>query len=602
MKRICLIAAAAIAGTAHATEPLEPIVIAASRTPITADEALASVTVIDRAEIDSSPATDLPDLLTGRAGVDISRNGGRGQNTSVHLRGTNRDHVLVLVDGVRVGSATAGGAALQSLPLEQIERIEVVRGPRSTLYGADAIGGVIQVFTRADATHLEVGAGSQRTASISGGYGFRGERYRAGVTVSGFRTDGFDVTDEDNFAADPDRDGYRQRSVGFRGEYDVSDAFSVDGGLLRSEDTVEFDGTPDETDGVQQVARVGADWRLAPHWRVRLSGARSVDDQDSRDASGGRYATKRSEAGLQSDVDLGRNDTLTLGLDYRRDRIEVDDADFAGTPIRYDETRRDNQAAFAQYQWYGERWDVQLGLRHDDNEAYGEVTTGNAALGYRVDAHTRVFASHGSAFKAPTFNDLYYPDVGFFRGNPDLRPERSRTSEIGVSGGDAWRWGVNAYYTVVDDLIVFDGETSRSENVDRARIRGLETTLGTTVANTDVDVGLTWLDAEDADTGNELPRRASRSLRLALARDFGPVRGGLVARHLNSRFDDRANTTELGSHTLLDLSAAWRLNRDWTLRAELTNALDESYQTAATYDAPGRAVFASIAWRPGSAR
>jgi vitamin B12 transporter len=199
---------------------------------------------------------------------------------------------------------------------------------------------------------------------------------------------------------------------------------------------------------------------------------------------------------------------------------------------------------------------------------------------------------------APTFNDLYYPDVGFFRGNPDLRPERSRTSELGIEGGVLWRWSVNAFRTEVDDLIVYDATSRRSENVDTARIDGAEASLATTLAGIDAELSATVIDAQDAATGNELPRRPSTSARLALARDLGPVRLGTAISYHGDAYDDRGNTTELDAYTVVDFSAAWRIAADWTLRGELTNAFDEEYQTADTYNTAGRAVFVSLHWQP----
>lgn len=601
MKRISsLLLAAAVCGGAHAQTLQQPIVITASRTPITADDALASVSVLTREQIEQTPAKDLPGLLATLPGVHLSRNGGRGQQSSLYLRGTNKNHVLVLVNGMRIGSATVGTAALGNLPLEQIERIEVVRGPRSTLYGSDAIGGVIQIFTRDDVTFASVGGGTQGTASVSAGIGGSTGRVSGGISISGFRTDGFDATDERNFAHDPDRDGYRQRSLNLRGSFDATDDLSFDASLLHTEDEVEFDGTPDETEGTTRIATVGADWLVLPSWRLRLTGAETLTDQDSRPTGGDRFATRRSEISWQNDFFLSDHETFTLGLDWRNERIETDVTDFLGNPLQYEETSRENRAVFAQYQWYGDTWDLQAALRHDDNEAFGEVTTGNLAAGYRFDNGVRVFAAHGSAFKAPTFNDLYYPDVGFFRGNPELRPERSRTSEVGLQGGDFWRWEVNAFHTEIDDLIIYDATTRRSENVDEARIRGAEASLSTTLAGFNAGLSLTLLDAEDTATGNDLPRRPDTSARLSLARALGPVRlGGAVSYH-GDAYDDRQNATELDAYTVVDLSAAWQVAPDWTLRGEVTNLFDEDYQSADTYNAPGRAVFVSVNWQPAA--
>ncbi|MDZ7811282.1 MAG: TonB-dependent receptor [Arhodomonas sp.] len=264
----------------------------------------------------------------------------------------------------------------------------------------------------------------------------------------------------------------------------------------------------------------------------------------------------------QNDLFLGADH-----LDQASVWIRYDD-EVSGT-IDYAEDSRDNLAVFAQHQWSPGAFDLQAAVRHDDNEAYGGETTGSLATGYDFAPALHGYASWGTAFKAPTFNDLYYPDTGFFKGNPELDPERSRSLEAGLRGGRDWRWRFAAFHTEVDDLIAYDAGAAASVNVNEARIRGLEGEISTRLAGIDTRLAATWLDTEDRDTGNELPRRPEFSATLGLSRDFGRATLGTEVHYGGERYDDLANTTELDSYTVVDATAAWRINDEWTLRGRL---------------------------------
>lgn len=583
----------------------DPVIVTATRTAQTADESLASVTVVTRADIERRQAQSVQDLLRGEPGVSIANNGGPGKSTSVFLRGTESDHVLVLIDGVKVGSATLGTAAFQDIPVEQIERIEIVRGPRSSLYGSEAIGGVIQIFTRkgagAPAPFLSLGGGTYHTYNASAGVSGGGERSWFNVSASGIDTDGFNAcTGKPSpggagcFTNEPDRDGYTNVSGSARAGYRFANGTEVDVNALRAEGKNQFDGGfVNESKSVQQVAGSRLRFSPAAPWNVTLAAGRSRDESDNfKDGTfRSRFDTTRDTLSFQNDISIGTAQLLTAGVDYQDDAID--------SSVAYPVTERDNKGVFAQHQARIARQDVQLSLRRDDNKQFGHFTTGGAAWGYGLGNGLRLTASYGTAFKAPTFNELYFP--GF--GNANLRPEESRSTEVGIRGNTgAGGWSLNAYQTDVDELIAFDAATFAPANIDHARIRGLETMFDTRLAEWEIKTRLTLLDPENrsagANQGNVLPRRAERALRLDLDRTLGKYRVGTTLVAEGRRFDDLANTREMGGYATVDLRAEYAFATALRAQARMENVFDKEYETAAFFNQPGRGIYLTLRYQP----
>lgn len=588
------------------TTDLDQVVVTATRTAVSVDASLAAVEIIDHAQIVHSQATSLQDLLRGRAGINLSNQGGAGKLTTLFLRGSESDHVLVLVDGVRIGSSTSGLAALQDLPLALIDRIEIVRGPRSSLYGSEAIGGVIQIFTRRDrgpaTPHFAISAGSHNLRQASAGIGGGSARNWYGIDAAYQRTDGINACNVATptpwagcfiSAPQPDRDGYRNRSLSLRGGIDATDALSFEGHVLRAEGHNAYDGDyVDNSDFVQQVVGGNARWRASDAFKLQLTIGRNVDASDNFLGATpmGRFSTNRDSTTVQGDIALAPGQLLTLGLDWLRDRVDSD------TP--YDRTTRDNRAAFAQYQGHFGAHDLQAALRRDDNGQFGSHTTGSAAWGMNLGDRWRVTGSYGTAFKAPTFNELYYP----YYGNPDLRPESSRTWEAGIAWrADAFHWRLDGYSTDVDDLIAYDASIFLPNNIDHARLRGAELGLGSTIGAWQIDASASWLDPRNRSgvhAGNVLPRRARDSARIDLDRRIGNFHIGMTGVAEGGRYDDLANTRRLGGYASFDLRAEYALMPGWNLQARLANVFDRQYQTAAFYNQPGRELLLTLRYAP----
>ncbi|MGN6153387.1 MAG: TonB-dependent vitamin B12 receptor [Lysobacteraceae bacterium] len=591
-------------------DALDTVVVTATRTAVTVDAALAPVEVIDRDAIQRSQASSLGQLLRGRAGINLSNQGGDGKLTSLFVRGAESDHVLVLVDGVRIGSATSGQAAFQDLPIALIDRVEIVRGPRSSLYGSDAIGGVIQIFTRRDggpATfRFHVGAGSH--GRREGGLGFGGGNDRGwfGFDAGLVTTDGIDacrgLADDVNFIyagcfvnGQTDRDGYENRAVSVRGGVEIGDAVTLQAHALHVSGHNEYDGSfVDNSDIVQQAVGTQLHWKASDAFTLTVSAGSNKDSSDNflGDAPKGFFSSRRDTASVQADFVPAEGQTITVGADWLRDRVDSD------TP--FDDSRRTDRAAFAQYQGRFGRQDVQFALRRDDNDQFGGKTTGNAAWGLGFGDGWRVTAGYGTAFKAPTFNELYYP----FFGNPALRPEASRTAEAGL----AWRGetvGVHLdeFETRVDDLIAYDASLGLPNNIDEARLRGAELRADGTLRGWNVNGAASWLDPENraagANRGKDLPRRARETARLDLDRAFGAVRIGLTGVAECARWDDVANSRRLGGFATLDLRAEYRLADAWTLQAGVANVFDRRYETASYYRQPDRTWTLALRFEPG---
>ncbi|MBI2286268.1 MAG: TonB-dependent vitamin B12 receptor [Nitrosomonadales bacterium] len=591
---------------AYANETLPDIVVTATRTAQSADATLASVSIITRQDIERLQAQSLPDVLRGVAGLTLSNNGGAGKATSVFLRGTNADHVLVLVDGIKVGSATLGTASFQDIPVQQIERIEIVRGPRASLYGSEAIGGVIQIFTRKGGGALtpsfSATAGSYGTVNGALGLSGGGEQGWFNAKLNQQDTSGFNACRGSLvagcFVNEPDKDGYRNLSLGLRGGYRFDNGATADFNALQANSTVQTDGSifaGNEAKSAQQVLGGSAQFAAAEQWHMTLRAGRSQDDSDLffNGLYIDRYNTQRDSLTWQNDFALSADQLVSAGLDYQQDRIESLRA--------YAQTARRNRALFGQYQGSFGAHSLQASLRRDDNQQFGGHNTAGLGYGYALSDTLRLTASYGTAFKAPTFNQLYYP--GF--GSAALRPELSRSIEAGVAGhGTFGKWSLNAYQTDITDLIGFDASFT-PVNINTARLNGLEGQLQTQFADWDINGTLTLQDPRQtsgANQGKLLNRRATEAMRIEAARDLGAYRfaGSLYAE--GRRFDDLANTgaKRLGGYGLLDVRAEYRIAQGWSMQGRIDNLLDKRYETAQFYNQAGRGLYFTLNYQPGN--
>jgi len=582
--------ALAAATNVRADEPRQPeVVVTATRTPVAQSDALASVSVIDREAIETSGGSDLVTLLRGQAGVDIVRSGGLGQQTSVFLRGSNSNHVLVLIDGVRVAASTTGGYAWEHLPLQQIERIEIVRGPRAALFGSDAIGGVIQIFTRRDSgAQAALGGGSHRTWLAEAAYGQRGERSGFGLRAATTDSAGFNAQRPDSFGFDPDRDGYRQHTLGADAEL-RGERVRARAQLLAIRADVEFD--PGVSDLEQRMASLSLDGGGEDPWQLSLASNR--EDLET-EVFASRFQTRRWQLEAQRAQRSGERGEWLYGASLVDD--EGRSINTFSNVAQYDEARR-QRAVFASWRDGRGALDWQLGARHDRYDSFGGETSLQAALGWRVDERLRLRAGSAEGFRAPNVNELYSPGFsGLFRGNPDLRPERSRGLELGAD----WELGrgnlsLSAYRNRVSELISFSGgAVFQAINIRQADLRGVELEAGTAWGDWQFSANLGWQRARDVEAGTALLRRAARKGTLAAERGLGTARVGLELHAVSSRPDFGV---ELPGYALLGGWLRWPLSPALDLDLRIDNAFDRDYSLLSGYTTPGASASLQLRWK-----
>ncbi|NKB35541.1 MAG: TonB-dependent receptor [Gammaproteobacteria bacterium] len=580
-------------------ESTEEIVVTGTRTPVAVEKLAASTTIITRDDIENRQVNSLPDLLHGVAGIDITNSGGYGKSTDIRMRGTESDHVLVLLDGVRIGSATTGTTAFQHIPVTQIQRIEIVRGPRSSVWGSEAFGGVIHIFTRrgeGDVRYtFDAGGGSYDTFKVTAGASGEHENFHYSGALSYFDSEGIDAREATTgfFGVDqPDKDGYDNVSAHFRGGYSFGQTGELEAFILHAEGQTEFDGgSEDKTDFTQQV--IGGSYRFKPleiwQTQMRLSQSRDAADNLALDGSfSSKFDTKRLQLTWQNDLSVTDSQDVGFGIDYREDKIKSSNS--------FAQSSRDNIGLYAQYSanFYGHQ--LHVSLRWDDDEIFGSKTTGGVGWSYIWQDWLKAYASYGSAYKTPTFNELFFP--GF--GNPDLGPETAESYEFGLEGThNWWSWSVRAYRTDIENLIVTVVNPAAlfgfsPDNVGKAKVSGVEGELSLNWRGWLGSLSMEYLDPEDESNGNRLPRRVKQRLALDISKAIGKfsLGGRLMAE--GNRFDNNANTVKVGGYANIELRAEYQLNKNISFRAKVANLLDKDYQTINTFNSMDRNFFLSV--------
>jgi len=589
----------------------ETVIVTATRTPERADRVIADNTVIDRDEIARAGAGSVADVLARQRGIEIVRNGGPGASTSVYLRGANSNQVVVLIDGVRIGSSTTGAASWNAIPLSAIDHIEIVYGPLSTLYGADAIGGVVQIFTRKSDGAPQLGAGigggtyasRQLDAAIHGSSG--GISYAFGAAHEA--SDGFSSTRQGSSSYNPDDDGYSRNSANGRIALQLAEGIDAGVQFLKSRLRAQYDSgaASFDTRNIQDLDSYAMflNGRLLPNWRSSLQWARSNDKLGSFTSSAAagtsQIATRQDETTWQNTIAIGA-DTLQLLAGHRKETVlSTSGADTAATPPSPMNRSRVTNSVAASYDLRRGSHLVDVSARND-HSIYGSKTTGAAGYGYEFSRDLRATASIGTSFRAPTFNELYYPGYGLASN----KPEQGRNAEAGlryqVSGVELQA----SYYRnrLTDMLVNVNPCPSRvgnvsgscAYNVNHALLEGWTLSAGTRINAIDLRASADFQDPRDETTGKQLARRTRRHVTLSASHSAGKLEYGAELQASGQRFDDAANKNRLGGYGLLNLTTSWHLTPDWSLLVRLDNAADKRYELARNYGTAGRSWFAAL--------
>jgi vitamin B12 transporter len=598
------------ASPVFADAALDPIVVTATRQPTRVSELLADVTIIEREEIEQAGNSSLEDLLSRQPGIQMSANGSYGSTSNIFVRGTNGSHVLVLLDGVRQGSATSGNIAWSRLPLNQIDRIEILRGPASSLYGSDAIGGVVQIFTRKGdgPTRFsgEAGFGSNQTWNVNAGVSGSNAGWHYAFQGSDFSTKGINSKPAD---AAKDHDGYRLKTANARLGYQVASGHELGGTLFRSEGKNDYDNGGDDWSQQDLTSlNLYSKNQITENWLSSFSFAKASDELTNVVAT-----TKKTEFNTKQKQLVWQNDLKTqygmflMGVEQLNQEVD--------TTTQYSQTTRTVDSILLGWTGNFQAHSFQLNARYDDNSQFGEKTTGSANYGYRFTPNWRASLGYGTAFKAPTFNDLYYPltsttskktgKTTINQGDPNLLPEFSRNQEAALHFERGSRHlSLTWFLNKVEDLIAWQSNTAGSVttgspvNVSNARIQGTTLAYEEKFGDYQVTGAYNWLDAHDENTGNWLPRRAKNYGTFALGRNLGSWDWRVELQASGHRYDEASNATRMPGYGLLNLYGAYSFAKDWALFARLNNALDKNYVLVSGYDTPGMNAFFGVRYSP----
>ena len=577
--------------------------ITANRRPQNTNETLAPVSVITRKDIEAIQAQNIIDVLRLQSGVDISRTGGGGSQTSVFLRGANSNQSLVLVDGVRVSSVTAGSFDWSVLPVEQIERIEIVRGARTALYGSDAIGGVIQVFTRkSGGPYASVSFGSYGTMRGSVGFTKKLDKSNLSLNVAAENSDGFSSTNANagEFSFNPDDDGYKKRSVGAAFSHNFSDTTKTGINLLASNNKTDYDQGVSKTD--LQTISAFFESNFTEKWSQKFSLSRSENNNKNTSAFGvSKFDTTRQVLDWQNNLNLSDKTALVVGANYRKDDGKTNDFD--------DDIS--NKALYASLNSKIGKLSLELAGRYDDHSQAGSEFTNHLAAGFAITPKTTAYTSYGTAFTAPSINDLYYP--GFFgfsgeleyAGNSELEAETSKTFEVGIKTSIAHnhKFEASMFRTKVDNMIGFTGENNQASNTEKVLLKGIELSYAGSTNKFDWGIGATILRATNDLTGIRLVRRPNNKLTAKLGYAVtSKTRLGLDLISSSSRQDDDFSTfpstrVKLDSYNLLNLTLNQNINKHMSVGVRVENVTDEDYELARGFKTPGRSAYLTLTYK-----
>ncbi len=598
----CVLSTSAQTAAPAPVATLPEVVVTATRVLQPLTDLVADVTIVDRGQIQRSGAAGLGDVLARLPGIEMARNGGLGGITSVFLRGAETRFTAVFIDGVRVDSQGTGGASWDVIPLSQVDRIEVLRGPAGAVYGSDAIGGVIQIFTLKGegppSPYVGLSLGTYGTTKAEAGVsGSQGSwDYSLGLVRQ--ESKGFNVMQSRN----SDDDGYTSESLAARVGLELNAAHRLDLSVLSSQLNAQYDsqfGAINVDDRTLKKLQTSAlSWRA--QWSADYSSTVSVNRSQDR------YETLPSP-----DLTVTNMTGYLFHNEYRRQghvltwTLERRDNELSNSETTPRDSSHFQNALALGYGLSGSGHSVQLNLRHDIDSVFGPQTTGALGYGYALTPNWRVKAAAGTAFRAPTLYQRFSP-----YGAADLLPETGRNLDLGLNYAEGPRaFGLTVYQNNVSNLIQYEGNTGTCPandpldpfggcyaNTAKARYQGMTLTGRYLIGNVTVSGSLDVQDPRDSVTGKLLARRAQQHGKLAAETR---VRGWAVGAELQAsglRYNNAGNTTELPGYALLGLRAESQVAKNWTLLVRLDNATDAKYELAQGYASAGRSLYAGLTW------
>lgn len=611
--------------TANENLKIDDVIVTASRINESLNTTLHDVSVINREQIELAGQTTLIEILQMQPGIEITNNGGAGKAAGVFMRGTNSGHVLVLVDGVRLNSATAGTTTFENLPIALIDKIEILRGPAASVYGQDAVGGVIQIFTKKGSGkpqfYANLGYGSYNTKTAeAGAHGEIGST-QFSIGVSSLDTDGFSSykTNDSNFN---DHDSYRNLSATGSLSHSIVDGHDLGLQFLHSKGKTRFDNRfnifafdpafSDNAEMTQHSYSVYTKNKITSNWLSTVKIGEGYDEQLTFSApsfftpqSRSVYRTKQHQWSWQNDIELPLG-MATLAYDRLEERVK--------STSTFDKNARNNDGYYLGYLVGLDNHTIQANYRSDHSTSFGTNDTHGLAYGYRFNNHWRSKLSYGTAFKAPTFNDLYTPFTDFgggfsYQGNPNLKPETARNKELSLSySNNSTDISATYYHNDIRNLILgaqgIPADTAI--NLGSATIEGLTLTGSHLFGKWQLSGSVDVQSPKNNDTDNQLIRRSKQHASANLNYSLGDWRFGIESIASSKRYNDPTNQLSIAGYTIFNLTTDYKINQDWKVQARINNAFDKDYALAYdgnpktdgfAYNTPGSNLFVSLHWQ-----
>ncbi len=580
------------------TSGMEEIVVTAARMPQALDKSIADTTVLNEQDIKKSGAPDVVTLLRSVPGLEITQNGGMGSSSGIYMRGTNPNQVLVLLDGVRIDSATMGTTAIEHLMLDSIERIEVVRGNVSSLYGSEAIGGVIQLFTRhghgVPAFNASMGVGNQGTQRMSAGFSGSVNDTSFSVNAGRVKTDGVSAMNPLLMTgANPNNNGYDNSTLDAQIKQTLNADHALTASVFSTRGNSSYDNNynlavTDVNNIVDNIDKLSlaSDDQISSMWHSQVRLSQGVDDSHyyTNGVQTSSYRTRSNQIAWQNNLKLADNQHLSLSVENLKQAVT------STTP--YPKTSRNVNSVLGGYVGEFGAQQLQLNLRQDNYSDFGTANTGLLGYGLSFADSWRATASVSNAFRAPTFNELYYP--GF--GNPSLMPEHSVNREAGLHyAANGQRVDVVYFDNKIGNLIVYGAAPLYLPyNINQAKINGQELSYAGDFGNAHLRASATFQNPRDANTGLVLVRRAKEFGNFGVNQDFGVLNLGAEVRYSGAR-QDGVNT--LPGYQLLNLTARYQIDKNLNLSARVGNLFNRSYSEVYGYNTPGRTLFVGLSYQ-----
>jgi len=585
---------------------MDEIVVTATRMPQALSKSIAHTTVLNKQEIRKSAAPDVQTLLRSLAGVEISQRGGLGTLSSTSMRGTNSSQVLVLLDGVRVGSATAGTTALEHIMLDSIERIEVVRGNVSSLYGSEAIGGVIQLFTKqgqgASAMNVSAGLGSHGTQRYSAGFGGEVNDTSFSINAGNVKTNGVSAMNPQLAqGANPNNNGYDNTTLNAQIKHAINAYHILSASAFSSRGNSSFDVTgfgtkpTDLNNAISNISKLSlaSNDQLSDNWHSQLRLAQGVDESRSYSAFPSNLQTRSNQITWQNNLIIADKQHLGLSVEQLTQTVSSD-----ANTVYTQSARKVNSFLGGYLGEYGAQ-QVQLNLRQDRYSDFGTANTGLLGYGVSFADSWRATASISNAFKAPTYNDMYSPAA--WGGNPNLKPEHSDNREVGLHyAADGHRVDAIYFDNRIRDLIVY--QFPMMINVNKAQITGQELSYSGDFGNKHIKVSATFQNPRDMTTGALLQRRAKQFGSISASHDFNDWNMGAELRYSGARQDFNYNpfpsvAVSLPSYQVFNLTTRYQIDKNMHISARVDNLFNRSYSEVYSYNTLGRTLFVGLTYQ-----